>query len=308
MLDIIFMRKVNLRSVDLNLLVVLQALLDEASVTRAAERVSMSQPAVSRALSRLRLVFDDPLLVKTGGKMVLTKRASELVAPLHRLLADAESLVIPASFEPSTAQGEFRVAATDGAILLVLKKLVANVARIAPDIKFVISSTTTYIFDALKADQLDLAVDIFTATPGDFHSSNVLVDKPVCIARKQHPSIKKELTKSAYLKASHIKILTGTSPIIQKSLEDQGAQRRISLEISSFITAAALVAETDWLLTLPSIQAQLVKSMFPIEIYKVPFEIKLPPLLQIWHERNQHDLKHQWIRRQLASVMKMDIE
>lgn len=297
------MHEVNLRSIDLNLLVMLRALLDEGSVTKAAERVPMSQPAMSRALTRLRVIFDDPLLVKSGGKMVLTEHAKTLVEPLHQILGNIEALVNPASFEPSTARGQYSIAASDGATLSVLAKFIGNISNIAPNIKFVISNSMTNRLEALKTGELDLVVDVIPETPAGFHTQKLIDDEPVCIVRKEHPKIKSRLTKSLYSQASHIQVMTGTSISLQKSLQRHGIKRHVSLEISSYITAAAIVTETDWLLTLPSILASHIAQMFPVRMFKVPVDIELPSLVQLWHERTDHDLKHKWLRTQIFEAI-----
>jgi DNA-binding transcriptional LysR family regulator len=185
MIDMISMRPVHLRSVDLNLLTVLQALLEERHITRAAQRLNMSQPAVSRALSRLRHLFNDPLLVRTGHKMVPTSRAKSLEAQVARILSDVSGMLAPANFDPKLSSSRFRIVATEGAIIAVLAEGLSELVVQAPAMEFQISDDMTDVYSRLELGEAELAIDVFPDLPSRaFHQQALFSNRLVCVTRR----------------------------------------------------------------------------------------------------------------------------
>jgi DNA-binding transcriptional LysR family regulator len=180
----------NLRSIDLNLLVALQALLEDRSVTRAAHRLGVSQPALSRMLARLRAILDDPLLVRSGREMVPTPRAMELVGPLEAWLSDAAGPLTPATFEPASADGVIRIMATDDATEAVVTPLICDLARDAPGLRFELSALKSPVSAALTRGDADYALDTFPESLPGCHVQHLFDDSFVCLVRTGHPTVR----------------------------------------------------------------------------------------------------------------------
>jgi DNA-binding transcriptional LysR family regulator len=298
------MHEINLRAIDLNLLTTLDALLEHCNITRAGATLNLSQPATSRALSRLRALFDDPLLVRTGRRMAPTRLALELKAPVRQVLDDVRGLVRPRDFDPADARGAFHINAPDATTIVVLSKALNQISRNAPKLDFVISNVSVGRFEAMAGGEIDLAVDAFAELPEDFHRASLLRDRLVCVARADHPVVSAGLDREAYAFWPHARLATASSEILDRFLETHGIRRRAALTVPNFITAASIVAETNWLLTLPSNLAARVQEMLPLAILELPFDVPEQSLDQAWHKRSHHDLRDIWLRRQIGAIVR----
>jgi len=298
------MHETNLRSVDLNLLTALDALLEHNNITRAGAALNLSQPAMSRALMRLRGLFEDPLLVRTGRTMAPTRVALELKQPVRDVLDSVRGLVRPREFDPADARGAFHVNAPDATTIVVLSKALEQISRQAPNLDFVITNVSVGRLDAMVDGQIDLAVDTFAELPDGFHREGLLRDRLVCVARADHPVVSEGLEAEAYLGWPHAKLATASSEILDSILESYGMRRRIALTVPNFITAASIVAETNWLLTLPSNLATRVHEMLPLAILELPFNVPEQDLEQVWHKRSHQDLRDIWLRGQIAAIVR----
>lgn len=298
------MHRTNLKTVDLNLLAVLDALLEARNVTRAAEAVGLSQPAVSHALARLRVLFQDPLLVRVGRNMVPTRRASELQNPVRDVLRDVRRLVDPIAFDPVMAEGRFRINTPDATSAVVLSKVLSRISRQAPRLDFVITNAAVGRFEAMSRGEIDLAIDAFDSLPDGFHREKLLRDRLVCVARSHHPVAARGLDAAAYAHWPHVNLDTASSRMLDRVLSEIGIERRSAITVSNFITAAFVVAETDWLLTLPSNLAKHVQQMLPLKILDLPFAAPEPTLDQTWHDVVHRDPRHIWLRHQIRTVIR----
>jgi DNA-binding transcriptional LysR family regulator len=289
----------NLAAIDLNLLVVLRALLTERHVTRAARLLGLSQSATSHALARLRELYGDPLLVRSGRALEPTPRALELLPSLVRGLSELEGGVRgPAPFEPSRARRALRIGAADYVQAVLGGPLLGLVQQEAPGIDLQITSYTNML-DQLEADALDMAVLPRGPLPARFLSEPLFEDRFTCILREQHPVLgRKRFSSDLYLQLGHVLVAPGGTPgsMVDTLLARRGLARRVVLQVSSFLLAPVVVAETDFVSTGPERLLRRMSAHLPIRV--VPAPIKLPriALRLVWHSRWDHDSAHRWMR------------
>jgi DNA-binding transcriptional LysR family regulator len=216
----------NLRTFDLNLLRVLDALLDEPQVSSAARRLNLSQPATSAALTRLRDAFADPLLVRVGNRMALTALAEELRPRVRRVVAEIEqTLAVPASFNPATSERSFRIAANDYAVTAVLSPLLEQLQRTAPRIAIEVLPFEDDFDRRLAQDKYDLAIRDRWSMRSWRHLETLFREDYVCIARRNHPRLSPKPTLDEFLPEYHVLIApSGRAPgVVDKALERQNA-------------------------------------------------------------------------------------
>lgn len=294
----------NLRSVDLNLLVALQALLEERGVTRAADRLNVSQPAMSRMLGRLREILEDPLLVRSGREMIPTQRAAELVGPLEVWLSDAVGLLTPSNFDPASAAGVLRIMTTDAATEAVVTPWICDLARHAPGLRFELSALASPVSAALARGDADYAVDTFPDPGPDCHVQQLIEDRFVCVVRTGHPTIRGPLSAADYQNALHIQVTGsgGGNEFLEQDLARFGVRRRIIVKTPSIVAAPYIVARSDWVLTIPNVRARRAARRYPIEVYSLPFPVRDSPLSLLWHNRVDRSGLHRWARGRLAKL------
>ena len=197
----------NLNSLDLNLLTALDALLREANVSRAAMRIGLSQPATSHALQRLRDIFGDPLLVRTGARMELTPRAQALRAPLAQALDQVRGLFVPDEFDAARSERQFRLMMPDLAVELLMPPLMEKVTRLAPNVRIdVVPWRGPAIFHAEFARTIDLVISIGNAFKG-FHRQLLYTDSDALAVRRGHPMAAKLKRREAFLAARHVGVI-----------------------------------------------------------------------------------------------------
>lgn len=292
----------DLRNVDLNLLAVLEVLLQEQSVTKAAMRIGRSQPAMSRALARLRETFDDPLFVVVGRSLVPTPRAEELQVQLASVLDDIRNLMEPAGFDPAKATNTFRINAPDATVYLMLGKFLARVAAEAPSMNVAISSAAGSQLAALEAGDIDLAVDTFIDAPSGFHRQSLFESPLVAVVRAGHPALDRTFDAGAFVSWPHVWVDTATSRALDAQLAQRDINRRVSVRVSSFFTGAVTVEQTDYIMVLPKEVAARAAEMADVVILPLPVAMPRLTLDQLWHPRLQHDPSHIWLRGAIAET------
>src|SRR6476659_1013033 len=224
MFGIVAIPLAHLEGVDLNLLPPLAALLEERHVTRAAERSGLSQPAMSRALARVRRLLDDQLLVRDGSGYVLTPRAERIQRQLAGLMPQLETLFAADVFDPATAEEHYRLAATDYPLLLFLHQVAREVNKLSPHSALRIESPRDAVFDDVLHGRLDLSFYV-AAPPAAFRGELLFEDICVCVMSADHPFAKrKRLPLDEYLRCSHlvIDIIDGEQPLIASRLSELG--------------------------------------------------------------------------------------
>ncbi|HYH38748.1 MAG TPA: LysR family transcriptional regulator [Azospirillum sp.] len=300
------MREVNLAGIDLNLLVALDALLAERSVTRAADRVGLSQPAMSRVLGRLRALFGDRLLVRSSAGLIPTPRAEALAPRLRAVLAEVGRIVQPPGFDPATVRGTARLAMPDYLGLLVLPALLHRLEREAPGLDIVLAPPRAGTLAELEAGDLDLAVGNFPQVPAGFFGRTVMTDGFACLARRGHPALAEPLTPERFAGLRHalITIRDDRSPgAVDEALARRGLTRRIALRVPNFLAAPLIVAETDLILTLPRRLAHWLAGRADVQVVEPPLELGTFAITQLWHERRRDDPEHAWLRATLAAAI-----
>ena len=231
--------KTDLRTLDLNLLKTLDALLDERSVTRAAARLALTQPAVSGMLNRLRDYFDDPLFIRAPHGIVPTTRAEELAAPVKRILADIDLLLQPVAFDPLQATLTFTLAATDYALRAIAVPFIAALKVRAPAIRVrVIPVDSERMMNQLERGNVDVALITPHTTPDDLHSRALYDERYVCMMRADHPDAGKPLSLARFCALEHVLVsYEGDSfrGVTDGALEKMGRTRHVGLSVSNFL-------------------------------------------------------------------------
>lgn len=293
----------SLAAFDLNLLVALRALLTERHVTRAARQLGLSQSATSHALARLRELYDDPLLVRSGRALELTPRAAEILPSLLRGLSELESGVRGrAPFDPSRARRALRIGAADYVQAVLVGPLLELVRRDAPGLDLQVTSYPSAL-EQLEAGTLDLAVLAAGPLPPSFAEQPLFSDRFTCILRRGHPARRrKRFSLEQYLALGHLLVAPGGTPgsVVDAVLAQRNLSRRIVLQVSSFLVAPLVVAQTDLVSTGPQRLLEHMGAHFPIELVPAPLELPRIELRLVWHSRWEGDRAHAWMREAMA--------
>lgn len=299
------MREVNLRSVDLNLLVALESLLAERHVTRAAVRAAMSQPAMSRALERLRHTFGDPLLVRAGRAMTLTPRAKELADRLPALMTELRGLIAGTEFVPENYRGRIALLTTDYSSLTVLPAVMQRALAQAPGMRVDVLNATGTFLDELRAGTADVALGVIEDAPAGFYRRSVVEDGYSCLMREGHRLAHAPLTLDAFLAERHalISIIDREAGIVDRTLDALGTPpRTVTLRLPHFVASAAIIAATDMLITLPTRLARHLASRQPLVVSEPPLDLPPFTVSLLWHERTHTDPARQWLRQLIADT------
>lgn len=306
MFYIINMHEVNIQGIDLNLLKSLDALLETESVSKAANLVNLSQPAMSRALGRLQHVLKDPLLVRSGRGMVLTPRAEALREPVQDAMARMSHLFKPQVFDLSKAQVRFRIMAPDYLAQMVMPKVLGQVFNLAPKIQIEMENLSERAISDMCEGKISLGFGVVDDGPVlvNVFAQALFEDRQVCLMRKGHPLSEDGMNLEGYAAASHALLsITGKGVgRIDDVLKEHGLARTIALRVTHFLTISAVIAPTDLIITVPELLAQQVMTKDLI-LMELPRELRTPAFTvsQIWHERFTEDPAHQWLRRIIKS-------
>ncbi|MFO0570481.1 MAG: LysR family transcriptional regulator [Polyangiaceae bacterium] len=290
----------NIRSWNWNLLPVLDALLAEKSVTRAARRLGMTQPAVSNALGQLRVLLADPILVRVGPRMVPTERALALSEPLARALEGlGAALSEPAKFEPRSLERTFTLATTDYVCFVLLPKLLAALEREAPGVRIRISSWPHHrVPPGLERGEADLMLGFHTSLPSGHRQAELFEDHFVCVVRRGHPRVKQRLTLRKYVSLGHLLVTQepDSRGVVDDALEKLGLKREVRLRVPHFLMAPAVVASTDLVAALDERVARPFAKLFPLALHPAPLSIPGGRVRVVWHERTDTSAPHRYLR------------
>jgi len=291
---------------DLGLLLALDALLDEESVSLAANRLGISQPAMSAQLKRLRHLFNDPLLTPSGRRLVATSRALSLQDDLKRHLQDLDALVRENNaFDSSTTRKTFRVTGTDYVHAVLAAKLEARFRSRAPNARLaLLSFDPKTLWPALEDDKTDIALVTGMALP-DAKAQSAIEEDFRVIQRKGHPRGKRKMTLSAFCAAPHILVSPeggGFVGAADKVLAAMGRSRTVTVSLPSFLLAPPLVARSDALCLLPRRIADLHADA--VDAFDPPFPSPTFRVDMLWHPRRQNDPAHIWFRGEVKALAK----
>ena len=295
----------NVQDLDLNLLRAFDAVLQERSVTAAAGRLRLTQPAVSNALSRLRALFGDPLFIRTPAGMDATPFARELGEPVRQALALLESALSHGpGFDPATSTRAFRFYMSDLGQIEFLPPLIERVQRAAPGVRIeAVAMEVEDIGDSLAAGALDLAVGFLPGLGPPLRRKQLFRDPYVCLMRSDHPRIGKTLTRKNFTEASHALVsYRGGHRVIEEALERAGLARRIALRVPHFTVVPMVLERTDLILTLPARVARVFERRGNFRSLPPPVPIPPADVGVHWHERFDADPGNRWLREQLLEL------
>lgn len=306
----------NLKNIDLNLLVYLDVLLLKRNVTRAAESLGISQPAMSNGLQRLRKLFNDPLLVRTSNGMSPTERAERLQPLVREIIMSVEKAVeSEQEFEPARANRVFRISVSDYTESTLVPQLLRYMRSRAPNITLDFLTPSDVTFEDLEHSHVDMVINRFDALPESLHQRTVWHDSFSCLVSHNNP-IRYDFSIENYLLANHIWVSktgmgvgVGVEPgAVQKlgwvddALAVIGKKRRIRVFTRHYQAAMKLAEARDLVVTLPTRAANLVKDNPEVVILEPPFEIPEIELQMAWSPLLQHNPAHQWLRRVIVEV------
>ena len=297
----------NIKKIDLNLLVVLDALLDERNVTRAAARLGYTQPTISGMLTRLRDLLGDPLFVRTQRGLLATPRAQALAVPLKQLLADSQRLVARGVFDPASAEATFTISSNDymqHALLVPFVKVLRSEAR---HVRLAITPPIIEgLSDALARGQIDLAVTIPEFAMSDLPSRLLYRERYVVAVRPQHPLARRTaLTAESLCNYDHVLVSpTGGSfegPTDQ-ALARLRLRRKVRYSVPSFLLMSEILQTDDLVALVPS--RLLRANNKRLVVRKPPVEVPGFDVIAVWHPRVDKDIAHRWLRSRLAETVK----
>jgi DNA-binding transcriptional LysR family regulator len=285
---------------DLNLLKVLDALLREQHVSRAAQALHLSQPATSSALARLREALGDPLLVRTARGMQPTGRAVELAPQVRQLLEHiGQVLAAPAAFDPGVASAVFTVAATDYFIELVNAPVAQRLRKLAPQVRLAWRPVTVDgLVPRLERGELDIVVTSRVRTPETLRSRPLLKESFTGIARKGHPQARKGMLLDAFCQLPHVLVSPGGTDVFHGSMDNalaqRGLARQVVFSVPQFRFAVDIVESTDAVAVFPTrLAAQFAQRVRRFELPLAPPDFEI---VMAWHERTHRMPAHQWLR------------
>lgn len=297
---------VNLSRVDLNLLVVLDTILGEGGVSRAAVKLNLTQPTISHALARLREQFDDPLLVRHGRTLTPTPLARSLREPLAAALHTLGGLLAAGRrFEPAETAATFTVAMRDPMELIVLPALARRLA-VAPQVELRSVQVRRRGIEAALADgTLDAAIDMALPFSDRVRRHHVVADDFAVVARAGHPGLRRKPTLAAYLAQHHLMVSSRRrGPAFEDlALGQLGVHRRVRLRCRTFAAAFRIVAESDFVLTMPRRYAGLLNKAYGNRILQMPMAMPALDLYLYWHETMDGDPANRWLRAALLAVL-----
>ena len=290
----------DIRDLDLNLLVVFDAMLEHRSVTRAAEALGLSQPATSAALARLRLLFDDPLFVKTGPAMRPTPRALALATAVRRVIGTVKEEILQASaFEPAGTDQTFHLIAPDIAEAILLPRLLERMRTEAPLAKLKITSMPRRAAaEALESGAAELALGYLPdLQKSGFFQQRLFRHAYVCIVRHDHPSIGARISLAEFLAAPHAVVWPeGREHLFESFLQARHLQRHVVAELSHFMSLLPIVSTSDLIATVPSDLADYFAAQGNIRIVALPIKAPEVEVHQFWHRRLHKDAANTWLR------------
>ncbi|HET6582880.1 MAG TPA: LysR family transcriptional regulator [Nannocystaceae bacterium] len=303
------MATTDLRRVDLNLLVALDALLEQQSVTGAASRVGLSPPAISHALARLRTLLGDPLLVRAGRSMVLTPGGGALKPRVRALVEELREVLAPmATRDLRHLDRTFGIHASDYALLVLGAELDARARADAPQVSLRFLPNTDRDAELLRLGEIDLAVGVYTSLPPEIHTQKLFSERLVCVVRAAHPGVRRRLTTERFAALEHIQVAPRGRPggVVDDALARAGLRRRVTRMVPFFLSALHLVADTDCALTVPERVARATAERFGLRIVELPIEVAPYLFQQIWHPRNHADASHRWLRETMLAAAHAD--
>ncbi|WP_437586849.1 LysR family transcriptional regulator [Sorangium sp. So ce1000] len=292
----------NLSAIDVNLVIALDALLQERSVTLAARRVGLSQPAMSHALTRLRELFSDPLLIRVGRQMALTSRAEAMTPQVAAIVHDLAGLfgeTTPA-FDPKTTDRTFRIAATEYVELVLLPRLNAALAEGGPSLALQLLPLDVRAVDALRSGEIDLAIGVFPqeSLPSDLRRAPLFDDRFAGLARASHPTARGHVDLETYAALSHVVVPRrgAHDGATDDLIAARGVARREAMAVPHVFLVPHVIAASDLVATVATRLGRAFSSLMPLRTFDLPFELPPIEIAMAWNSRTESDLARAWLR------------
>lgn len=295
----------NIGGVNLNLLVAFAALFEELSVTRAARRAGVTQPAMSNTLAQLRLLFGDALFVRHRTGLSPTTRAKELAEPIRKGLQLLQGALLGPTFDPGTSERRFVIATSDYVELVLLPALLRRLSKEAPGVRLALRPWGLHEAPPeLARGELDLMLGFYDKLPPHHHEQPLFQDEYVCVVRRRHPTVKSKLTLAQYLQLSHVLVSAQTDGLgsVDRALSALGKQRRIGARVSHFLTVPVLVAQTDLVAALDRRVAEVFAGPLGLKLFQPPLKLPKGTIGQVWHAQQDSDAGQRWLRALIAEV------
>jgi DNA-binding transcriptional LysR family regulator len=286
-------------------MVVFEALMNEGSVTAASERLGMTQPAVSNALSRLRYLLNDRLFIRGGIGIVPTSRALEIAGPLRDALRLIEASVAPQVFDPLTSRHTFQLALSDAAVLALLPPLMQRLSRDAPGIVIQTQpKALPSLPNLLDKNQIDMAIGLFPRVPPRFESHVLFNDHYVCLMRRNHPLADAELDLDALARTDHVSLraVPSATAQIDEFMAAKGLGRRIMVTTNQVAAIPRILEDTDLVACILESTARAIAEILPDKIVKRQVDVGSVEIRLVWHTDLMSTMAGNWLRKEIIQV------
>lgn len=285
---------------DIELLYIFDEIYKTRNVTRAAEHLGLPQSTVSIGLGKLRSQFNDRLFSRTSNGMEPTPRAQLAIQDVRNCIAALQdALASQATFEPAQSQREFKICMTDISEVVLLPTLLNYLKQVGPGIRVDVAKISPDTPKELESGEVDLAVGFMPHLEAGFYQQKLFEQNFICLAAKSHPRIGNKLSRTMFLNEGHIQVKssgTGHS-IVDKVLADEALERNIVLQLPSFLGVARIVAQTDYIVTVPSRYGIAMADQELIKMLQPPVQLPSFSVKQHWHERFHEDVSNHWLRQ-----------
>ncbi|MBR0956646.1 LysR family transcriptional regulator [Bradyrhizobium japonicum] len=293
---------INLRKIDLNLLVIFEALYSTGNTSKAAERLGMSQPAVSSALGRLRELLGDPLFVRSPRGVAPTNKAREIIQPVREALAViGRQFTVADSIDLATYTRLFRIIVSDPLEALVMPSIVRTLLTQAPGVQIECVQATARYAEDIREGNIDLACFAFPIDTTDIVVKSIMAFDLVVISRRDHPEITKPLDLATFARLPQVAVahelrgLTG----VDKNMVAQGTVRRTPYMVSKIWSMPAMVQRTDLIGLLPRRFAEEIADNFQLDLHDLPMPLAEQYAYMLWHVNSENDPGHKWLRESI---------
>jgi DNA-binding transcriptional LysR family regulator len=305
--DSLPMRFAAMADLDIRLLRVFLEIYETKNISQAAVVLGLSQPTISIHLSKLRTHFGDQLFVRSSQGMEATPFAIDLHSYAVKAVSSLEAASnLQSHFDPRRSDRTFRIATTDISHIVLLPRMLNRLGELAPHINLQISHIGQETAGMLETGEMDIAVGFMPQLDAGFYQQKMFKQRYLCIAAKGHGYDTTPLTVESFLKASHVRVISGGTGhfIVEKLLRDQQIQRRIALEVPNYLGLLEIVARTQLLAIVPEGLTRAIKPEDGLHVLELPRQISLPEyhVKQHWHERNHRDPAHRWLRRAITDL------
>lgn len=310
------MNKIDLKTLDLNLLRAFDALMTERNVTRAGLQMNMSQSSMSHALGRLRRLTGDPLFVRLPDGMEPTTLALRIAGPIRDGIALMQNGMDNAiAFDPAQSDRTFQLLLSDIGEMVYLPSLIVKIGQVAPHVNLRVLQLPREVYrETFLAGNADLAIGFLPGLQAGFYQQRLFDDSYVCLVRADHPRVGKRLTLRQFAQESHVLIepagsryshasqQSSTTTLIERHLAEQGLHRRIALRVPHFMVVPNIVQKTDLLAIVPSQVGNHLHPLTGLKMLPLPIDVPRFEVKQFWHERSHHDPANQWLRHLISDM------